>query len=300
MIRWAYGVTTCPARRRDLLPRTLASLKLAGFSQPRLFVDGVANSTDMDYHEFGLEVTTRYPVIRPFGNWALAVAELFIREPRADRYAIFQDDMVTYLNLRQYLESVQYPEKGYWNLYTFPDNQRLCPKDYIGWYRANQRGLGAVGIVLSHAAVVRLFHNQNFTDRPIDEKRGWRCIDGGLVNTFNSFGWEEYVHNPSLVQHIGIASSMGNRRHPPAGSFRGEDFDALSLLVARPEITNSHTAITRQQWEAEMESLLRNRAEDQERLTQATDNKHRRRFQRLVYDYNLRIARHKKFEPPVR
>src|SRR5579872_2050280 len=32
-LAWAYGVTTVPARRDTLLPRTLASLRQAGFEQ---------------------------------------------------------------------------------------------------------------------------------------------------------------------------------------------------------------------------------------------------------------------------
>ncbi len=38
--RWMYGVTTTPTREEDLFPRTLASLKNAGFDNPWLFIDG--------------------------------------------------------------------------------------------------------------------------------------------------------------------------------------------------------------------------------------------------------------------
>jgi hypothetical protein len=40
------------------------------------------------------------------------------------------------------------------------------------------------------------------------------------------------VHHPSLVQHTGDVSAMGNRPHQKASSFPGEEYDALTLLEA--------------------------------------------------------------------
>lgn len=58
--RWSYGVTTVTERRDTLLPQTLASLKAAGWDNPRLFVDGVNGGFD----HFGLPVTYRDPADR--------------------------------------------------------------------------------------------------------------------------------------------------------------------------------------------------------------------------------------------
>ncbi|MCK9568750.1 hypothetical protein M0R72_07405 [Candidatus Pacearchaeota archaeon] len=226
-MEWAYGITTVPTRRDSLLVKTVASLAKAGFECPRLFVDGVENNTG--YERFDLEITTRSPSIRTFGNWILGLAELYIRNPIADRYAMFQDDFVTYRNLRQYLEQLPYPERGYCNLYTFPRNQALC-KSGVGWYLSDQLGKGAVALVFSHEAVMTLLCHEHIVKRPQDSQRGWRAIDGGIVTAFKKAGWKEYVHNPSLVQHTGIFSSMGNAKQAQAMSFRGESFDALTLL----------------------------------------------------------------------
>lgn len=166
-LRWSYGVTTCPLRRENgLLARTLASLRLAGFDTPRVFADGVRAEDAMRWErDLNLEVVGRYPTIFTQGNWSLALSELFIREPTADRYAIFQDDFVTYRGLRTYLEGCYYPDgsddprnawtwdgsipaialenntpyrheyrrgkprpRGYLNLYTMPSNDSLIPK----------------------------------------------------------------------------------------------------------------------------------------------------------------------------
>lgn len=251
-ISWAYGVTTVPERRETLLPRTLASLAAAGFDAPRLFVDGADYSQTVWYQErFNtLQITTRFPKVRAYGNWVLALWELLIRNPAADRFALFQDDFVTYKNLRGYLDRCIYPEKGYWNLLTFMENDALIKDREVGWAESaelsgrsrggkvyhgkmQQGGRGAVGLAFDRTTVQTLLAHRNLPDRPTSVAEGHRRIDGAVVQALNQCGWREYIHNPSLVQHTGeITSIRGNRRHPRALSFRGEDFDALSLLPA--------------------------------------------------------------------
>jgi len=235
---WAYGVTTVLERRDDLLPRTLASLKVGGFDAPRLFVDGCAGGRE--WERFGLEMTFRSPKIRTHGNWVLTLSEIFIRNPQAQRYAIFQDDFVTSRNLRVYLET-SYPdgkdgrERGYLNLYTMPSNQSIIPtegqtgRQRHGWHLSNQFGRGAVALVFNREAVLALLTSEHMVGRPMDANRGHKAVDGGIVDSMRKAGWREYVHNPSLVQHTGEVSSMGNKPHKQATSFRGEDFDLLEI-----------------------------------------------------------------------
>jgi hypothetical protein len=236
-VRWAYGVTTCVARKGDLLPRTLESLAAGGFPSPRLFVDGASPAAGVSYADhFKLEVTTRWPTIRTAGNFCLGLAELYFREPAADRYAMFQDDLVCCRNLRRYLESCVVASRAYWNLYLFPENQRLAPRVgqtarfYEGWYPSNQKGKGAVALVFTNEGVRTLLSHTHLIERPRDLRRGHRAIDGGIVTALKKAGWREFVHSPSLVQHVGLISSMGNRPHPKANNFPGEEADALDLL----------------------------------------------------------------------
>jgi hypothetical protein len=237
-MRIAYGLTTVPQRRDTLLPRTLASLRAGGFPTPRLMVDG--DDRPENWKRFGLETTLRFPRIRTFGNFALGLGELYLRDPNADMYAMFQDDFVTYRNLKGYLERCNYPSRGYFNLYTFPSNQGVCGAA-PGWYESRclsssnkgprmQSGRGAVALLFPNDAVVALFTSLHFVERPKDAHRGHRSIDGGIVASLNKAGFREYVSNPSLTQHTGHVSSMGNKKHKLAESFRGEHFDALSLL----------------------------------------------------------------------
>ncbi len=236
-IKWAYGVTTVPERVKSHLPRTLASLAAGGFDKPRLFVDGCSSMLLMEYaNNFRLEVTPRIGErIRTAGNWVLSMYELYYREPTADRFVIFQDDMVTCKNLRSYLERAPYPDTSYLNLYTFPSNQSICPKDEtgrdkVGWFKSNQYGRGAVALVFSREALVVLLSSPHLAARPQDCTRGHKAIDGGILESMKKAGWIEYVHNPSLVQHTGEVSTTGNRPHKLAESFPGEEADALDLL----------------------------------------------------------------------
>lgn len=224
VLKWSYGVTTVPQRRHDLLPRTLNSLILAGFDRPRLFVDGASTG----FGDLGLETTYHQPALRTFGNWITALWELYIREPMADRYAIFQDDFVTCRNLRRYLETVEYPENGYLNLYTFPCNQQLAPG--LGWYPSDQMGKGALALVFNKSAVTELLSSEHMAMRPQHAVRGHKSVDGGIVTALKATNRKEYVHNPSLVQHTGDVSSMGNGTHQHAISFRGEQWDAMEML----------------------------------------------------------------------
>lgn len=244
MPRWSYGVTTCSVRRGDLLPRTLESLQQGGFDTPHLFVDGDPDGISWG-KEFGLSVTARGGgAVRTAGHWVLSLLELYLRDPTADRFAVFQDDLVCVRNLKGYLDSVRWPDKAYLNLYTFPSNQGVCKAK--GWNRARaldsgptiagtgegfQSGRGAVALCFTREAVLALFSQRAILERAQDPNRGWKAIDGGVVTAMNGAGYSEYVHDPSLVQHTGAVSSMGNRPHKLADSFPGEEFDAVGLTA---------------------------------------------------------------------
>src|SRR5688572_492151 len=156
--KWSYGVTTVPERLNNLFPATLKSLERAGFPNPRVFVDGCAEPKMYVGHSAG-GLTLRNPRVRTAGNWVLSLYELFIRDPGCDRYAVFQDDFVTGLNLKKYLDHCKYPKAGYWNLYTFPSNQSLAKN--TGWYVSNQCGRGAVALVFDNEAVVTLLSQRH-------------------------------------------------------------------------------------------------------------------------------------------
>ena len=221
---WAYGITTVPERQYNYFPVTLASLKEAGFYTPTIFVDGSSG----DYEKYDLPVVYRSSKIQAFGHWFLSFLELWIRFPRAERYALFQDDFITYKNLRWFLDKQELPEDSYWNLYTFPQNEELTKVG--GWYASNQRGRGAVALVFGKEVAAKLISCRKMIDKPREAKNAHRSIDGTIIDSLGPLGITELVHYPTLVQHIGDCSSIGNPQHEKPFSWQGADFDALQLV----------------------------------------------------------------------
>jgi hypothetical protein len=234
--KWSYGVMTVPSRRETLLPRTLASLVAAGFPTPRLFVDGCDDPSG--YTAFGLQMTLRMgDPGRVACNWSAGMVELYCRDPQADAYVMFQDDVVACRDLRQYLERSRMPINGYYNLYTGRKNQRRMSilGHRKGWYTSNQGGIGALALVFPKDVLMTLFMSHYFVTRPQDEN-GHKAIDGGIVSALKPLGKKEYVHLPSLVQHTGQTSTLGHYQvedkdwDPESTCFFGEDRSALDLL----------------------------------------------------------------------
>lgn len=250
--RWAYGVTTVGKaseqwakhgfktvqERGGLLQRTLASLRRTGFDTPHLFVDGAEEG----FKFLGLPTTYRNPAVLTWGNWFLSLGELVIREPFARWYAIFQDDIVTSTGLKEYIERSDLPADAYLNLYTAPVNEGAAA-GREGWYEAPvthvdvegrqlQGGQGALALVLPRDAALAILTSPHANRKALDPRPEFRHkkADGGVVTALNYAGWREWVHAPSLVQHTGIESSMGNGIVPTSTTFRGEAFNLLSLL----------------------------------------------------------------------
>lgn len=230
-MKWAYGVTTIASsleRTTNLLPKTLDCLTRSGFTDPVLFVDDCQDRTE--YLSYGLDIVFRYPSIGAFGNWALALWELWIRNPSYDRYAIFQDDSICSRNLKRYLEQTTTHPNTYWNLYTFRDNESLCTPDNQGWIPSDQKGRGAVGLVFTLEGVRSLLQSPKLPEHPRAAIKPTSGIDKVVSEHFRDIGWTEYVHNPSLVQHTGHTSTVRNKRQLEAVTFKGEQFDLTELL----------------------------------------------------------------------
>lgn len=229
--KWMYGVTTVPERIHDLLPTTLRSLAAAGFDSPRIFVDGA--ESDADYRKFGCPVTTHWPKVRTAGTWILAAWELFLRDASATHYAIFQDDITICKGVREYMEKQPYTEKQYWNLCTYKENEDLSD-GREGWYRSNQLGRGAQALVFTRPALVTLLNQPKVTGRLQHIKNGWKSLDGTVMLAMKGAGVWEYVHAPSLVDHIGKVTTMDKKNNLAiiAGptTFPGCGFDIMEHL----------------------------------------------------------------------
>lgn len=254
-ITWAAGVMTVPARLETLLPATLASLAAAGFDKPRLFVDGCREECVIRCQALQLHnrqhplagYTCRFPAVGAFGSFYLSLVELLVRQPLADRYLMAQDDILLVRNLRGYLDRCPYPVNGYLSLCTYPENQRIAPAS--GWFESMIRGTlegtphplrwqigrGAQALVFDRSALMALLTSASFVLKPTRAVNPTRSIDGAVVDALNVAGFREWCHNPSLVQHVGMQTTISLPHDPPqqAISFPGVEFDALSLLEKR-------------------------------------------------------------------
>lgn len=272
-IKWAAGITTVP-ERRELIKRTVASLRAAGFEGLRVFADGDGGE-DGELGLLGLDVTYRgRPALGAWSNWWLSLWELFLRSPDAERFAIFQDDLACVRNLRAYLDAVPWVPRTYLNLFTFSNNELLVGRHHPRGFREAallppkktsdseaqaawnalrlQCGRGALALVFDREALMALLQAKSTVERPLGHPAGIgrTRIDGGVVDALNKAGFREMVHNPSLVQHTGILSTIGNGMHGPAKpdehgrvrgvwkedlarTFPGEEFDAMSLAQTK-------------------------------------------------------------------
>lgn len=230
MATWSYGITTILDRMDTTLPKTIASLKAAGFDNPHLFVDG--SLSQLEYHNaFGLDVTCRYPALRVTGNWICALWELYVKNSHADFFAIFQDDLIISRGAREYIERTAPKGRYYFNLYNVPQNEQLKPAALRhGWYPSNQCGRGALGLVFQVEAVQTLLGARHLIHKPRDLERGWRTIDGAVVDSMKQCAFKEMVPFPSIVQHTGEMSTIGTPDRAVPKSFRGEHFNLVSLL----------------------------------------------------------------------
>jgi hypothetical protein len=145
--------------------------------------------------------------------------------PKANRFALFEDDLDTCTNLRRYLEQQDLLDKVYWNLLTHDCNLALTGPEE-GWHESNQRGLGALGLVFSRHGVQDLLTSPDFHNRI---RNGRHAADGMVIDVLKPLGYKEWIHNPSLLQHIGMKSTLGHKYGPMKG-FRGTAYDPTVLL----------------------------------------------------------------------
>jgi hypothetical protein len=235
-------MTTAP-RIVPTVSRTLQSLDLAGW-RPRLFVDEATESIEGDY-----ETTLRSPRIGAWPNWWLGMAELYQRQPRADAYVMFEDDLVIAPHSREYIEAIWDrlpPRFGFLNLFVAGCRMHRLGAEHrqLQVVPKTSVGIGALALVFPNDALRAML-----TSRYLLHHRrtlyGLKNQDGAMRRWAQRGSWPEVLHHPSLVQHTGssiVRDTEGRRTRNStldngwrsasalSRSFVGEDFDARLLL----------------------------------------------------------------------
>jgi hypothetical protein len=203
---WAIGVTTSP-RIHPTLDECLDSIIQAGWARPQLFIDGPVRIAD---RHASLPTTYRTERVGAWPNYYLALAELMLRQPRADAFAVVQDDAVFYHHesLTRYLERVLWPsrEPCLVSLYSCADDQAR----HNGWHPNHGLAVSGPVTLLFPAVIAKAF----LTDFAVLERR-WHPDEkvattlGDLITTWaNRQGIATWFPTPSLVRHIGDTSTL--------------------------------------------------------------------------------------------
>lgn len=207
-----------------MLQQTLSSLASVGFTSPTLFVDGIA--LDWIPPAGYADILLRHPAGGQFVNWCSALQQLYLMHLKADYYAIFEDDLICCNNLLEYLErepTLNPNAKAYWNLLTHDVNYLLCG-GANGWFKSNQMGKGAVALVFNRKTVKQLLSSPILSK--LDSKLP--SADGSVITALKPLGYTEYVHCPSLVQHVGEISTM-NHNYGRVKAWPSDNWNPLDL-----------------------------------------------------------------------
>ncbi len=198
---WASAMLTAP-RTNSRIETSLFSLRRAGFENIRVFAEpNTPIPTDVD----SALVTRRSRRHGNMLNFYACLSTLLEETPGADAYAVFQDDIVAAIGLRQWCEEQFWPlGNGIVSLFT----PKIHAMNTSGWRVISpgvQRVCGAQAIVfrkdilqlfLSDPHVLRELQLRSFSDDAV--------IGGWLQRTGQGIAY----HTPSLVQHVGEISSI--------------------------------------------------------------------------------------------
>ena len=201
---WAVGVTTAPRRQPTLEP-CLDGLTRAGWSDIHLFLDGTVRVPENYTH---LQTTWREQSIGACPAWVLSLAELVVLHPQADAYALFQDDVLPHYgdSLREYLERALWPDgqAGVVSLYNpgigLKPGWQVIPSEW-DW--------GAQAVIFSPPAVRTFLSDPTVLRRMLPVASGAHLpIPELLREWLFRHGIYAYCPYPSVVQHIGVASTI--------------------------------------------------------------------------------------------
>lgn len=213
---WSVGITTAP-RESATLSATLESVARAGFKEAQLFAepdtplpDGWINRQRSD-HPLRVTVSRRGTTLGAFPNWYVSLTELVLSRPRAKGYLLLQDDVELAASLVPYLEQV-FPQgpllQGIYSLYCPAHEERSGARGFTvidpGW-----QAWGALAYLLSPLTARRLLTDRTLLDhRPHGPAEGLKNIDSVVGWWCRRAGVPYFVHQPSLVRHLGETSTL--------------------------------------------------------------------------------------------
>ena len=234
---WAIGVTAAP-RESSTLDRTLASLRKGGWDETVHLFSEQGTEPELNGNGYGslVNIERREPALGAWGNFYLALCELYLRDPDADAYFLLQDDVVFTAGLRTYLEETLWMNDQPAVVFLHTPSH-LAPEKGTGFFPASLgwSAWGAQAMVFSNSAVRRFL-----SDLDVVEHRqkgifdGRKNVDSVIGDWCSRNGIGMWLHAPSLAEHIGSTSTLWSRADltgkRSSADFPGEDVSVAEAL----------------------------------------------------------------------
>jgi glycosyltransferase involved in cell wall biosynthesis len=200
-LTWQIGLLTAP-RAVPTIRKTLQNLAQAGFGPIHIFAEPGS------FLPAGLEtarVTVHPRRLGNFANFYSSLATLLESDPGADCYAIFQDDILVATGARQWCDREFWPQGvGLVSLFTpqiHSDGEPGWSLKFPGFYRV----YGAQALVFRGDVLRRFLADPMVVHtHGLDEHNDDAVVSAWAARHKLPMAY----HSPSLVQHVGIVSSI--------------------------------------------------------------------------------------------
>jgi glycosyltransferase involved in cell wall biosynthesis len=200
-LTWQIGLLTAP-RRVPTIRKTLENLNGAGFGPIHVFAEP-GSALPRDIENGRLTIHPRR--LGNFANFYSSLATLFENNPDADCYAVFQDDILVATGAREWCDREFWPQgAGIVSLFTpqiHGDGQPGWRLKFPGFFHV----YGAQALVFRGDLLRRfladpmVLHTHGLPDHNDDAVvSGWAARHRLPIA----------YHSPSLVQHVGMVSSI--------------------------------------------------------------------------------------------
>ena len=209
------GMTTAP-RRQPTFERSIASLRETGFNEEvHVFAEPETFATVPKLPRTHLHVNEKKQGC--FGNWKTTLLYL-LSNTKTPWLMIVQDDAVwapgAAVVLRTMMLDPRAPQSGFLSPYT-SGSRTVVTKDFVdGWNetRAGWQFWGALALCMNRASAEQLTKHSRFV-------KHWdsKAVDAVVAASMIDMRRPTYVHVPSLVDHIGVTSTIGRDREAAAG-----------------------------------------------------------------------------------
>lgn len=240
---WCMGMLTAP-RRNPSIDAALLSYHSAGFDEIHIYAEPGSTRPTSAPHVW-IEREYRHGCWR---NTVQALRDMWARNPKAEAYALFQDDCVMMRDVRTFLEHDLWPSPtaGLVSIYS-PDWSGYEDKNIKGIRMIkNNYMMGACGVILSNPCLNMILNHplskdwrgtyRGRQDNP--EKKA--ASDTWFSTVVREGGFNAFVYSPSLMQHFARFSALGHGSPDKLGSngrwyrksvlFPGENISALEYF----------------------------------------------------------------------